>query len=122
MRPVEGGLAIGFTSEELKAQAAKRARWLQEDADEHNRIRAKVASNAEKSSSRALSVMLLVWACVIGAIFFTVWRTMAHGLASMVSSDANGQRLPASTLLFNAFKQQLSGGMTSIGDAHEDYV
>lgn len=116
MRPVEGGLAIGFTADELKAQAAKRAAWLQEDVEEHNAIRAKVASNEEKTSSRALSFMLLMWVLVIAAIFFHVYRTMANGLAN--GNKESNRHLPASTLIFNAFKAQLAG--TSNNDDSDD--
>jgi hypothetical protein len=82
---------------------------LQADQDEYAQIRASVAKKDRTNSNRALAFMLLVWAAAIGVIFWHVWRTLARGLQSMASADEIDRNLPASTLIFNAFKAQLRG-------------
>lgn len=59
-RPTSGGLAIGFTAEELAAQAAKRAAWMQSEVKERIALKKKVEEEDEKSSDSALRILLIV--------------------------------------------------------------
>ena len=59
-RPSKGGLAVGFTAEELKQQAARRAAWMQEEVTERQLLQKAVAEANAKSSNSALRVVLMV--------------------------------------------------------------
>jgi len=103
-RPSTGGLAIGFTAEELQAQAAKRAAWFEADVKEHNAIRSEVEARNARSSNRALVFVLVLWVVAIGIIFLNVGSTVLRGF----QQEDRFKEEPASTRLFNAFRAEMN--------------
>lgn len=77
--------ALGFTREQIEEQKAKRKAWMKAEEEENERIRKAEEEKAERSSNRALRVVLLLWFVLILAIFAFVFNTLLQ------SHDVNKQ-------------------------------
>jgi len=105
IRPFTGGLAAGFSVEQLKAQREKTHRWIQEEALARRSLRSKHAEETAKKSDMGLKIVLLIWLLLICAIFFHVWRMMSRGVT--IRDDGHPS---ASDMLMGAMMRQKARG------------
>lgn len=94
---------MGFTSEQLEKQAARRAAWLAAEEEETAAAKARVEEAERKNSDTALRLVMLCWLVAILAIFYHVKNMIDRG-AQQAALDE--WELPASEQLMHAFRQQ----------------